>query len=422
MNHALEDRRKVEALGRSQMIIEYGRDGTILGGNEIFVKASGYPIEETRGKHQSMFEDPAYAKSAEYRKFWADLNNGITQSGEYIRHNKKGDRLTVLETFNPVLDARGKPYKVVEFAIDLTSIKAQAAQEAAKKFAETSRKLNQASEALDKASAQVSRGAERTASEASHVASAADEMKRNVNSVASAAGEMSATTKEIAANASESARTASDAKALATTANATVQALNAGALAIGKVTKVISTIAQQTNLLALNATIEAARAGEAGKGFAVVANEVKELAKQTARATEEISGQIDNIQGETKRSVDAIGTIAQVIEQIDGFASSIAASVEEQAYQRQRSVGVRTGQQGGLGAFGLEHARDDRHRAARGVAQRGSQRQIWFRHQRRQRRNFGPGQRKRGAVSHRQAVYRRDRPPHLRTTRSGDVI
>jgi len=198
-------------------------------------------------------------------------------------------------------------------------------------FRAISQKLNESSGTLGDVANQVASGATQTAAQALKVASAADQMKGNVASVASAAEEMSATVKEIAGNASESAKTARQAKELASNANTTVQALNASAIAIGKVTKVISTIAQQTNLLALNATIEAARAGEAGKGFAVVANEVKELAKETARATEEISKQIETIQGDTTKSVEAIVTIVKVIEMIDGFASSIAASVEEQA-------------------------------------------------------------------------------------------
>jgi methyl-accepting chemotaxis protein len=192
-------------------------------------------------------------------------------------------------------------------------------------------KLGGASQKLTAVAAQLAAGATQTSAQASRVAGAAEQMRTNVSSVASASEEMSATVREISSNASESAKTARQARELASGANRTVQALNASSVTIGKVTKVISTIAQQTNLLALNATIEAARAGEAGKGFAVVANEVKELAKETARATEEIAQQIETIQVDTGRSVLAIGDIVKIIESIDGYASSIAASVEEQA-------------------------------------------------------------------------------------------
>jgi methyl-accepting chemotaxis protein len=117
---------------------------------------------------------------------------------------------------------------------------------------------------------------------------------------------------------------------VATTTNGTVEKLGESSTEIGNVIKVITSIAQQTNLLALNATIEAARAGESGKGFAVVANEVKELAKQTAKATEEISQKIEAIQTDTKAAVGAIGEIGSIINQINDISNSIASAVEEQ--------------------------------------------------------------------------------------------
>jgi methyl-accepting chemotaxis protein len=141
---------------------------------------------------------------------------------------------------------------------------------------------------------------------------------------------MGASIKEIAKNATEAAKVATSAVKVAETANATVSKLGDSSTEIGQVIKVITSIAQQTNLLALNATIEAARAGEAGKGFAVVANEVKELAKETAKATEDISRKIEAIQADTKAAVDAIGTISEVINQINGISNTIATAVEEQ--------------------------------------------------------------------------------------------
>jgi len=148
--------------------------------------------------------------------------------------------------------------------------------------------------------------------------------------VATATEEMSASIKEIAKSATEAAKIATSAVRTAESTNATVGKLGESSAEIGQVIKVITSIAQQTNLLALNATIEAARAGEAGKGFAVVANEVKELAKETAKATEDISRKIEAIQGDTKGAVEAIGQITTIINQLNDISNTIASAVEEQ--------------------------------------------------------------------------------------------
>ena len=162
------------------------------------------------------------------------------------------------------------------------------------------------------------------------VSNATQQVSQNLQTVATGAEEMGASIKEIAKNATEAARVATSAVKVAEDTNATVAKLGESSAEIGQVIKVITSIAEQTNLLALNATIEAARAGEAGKGFAVVANEVKELAKQTAKATEDISRKIEAIQTDTQASVQAIGTISSVIKQINDISNTIATAVEEQ--------------------------------------------------------------------------------------------
>ena len=192
-------------------------------------------------------------------------------------------------------------------------------------------KLTAASQKLLEASQQITANSGETAVQSQSVSRATQQVSQNLESLSTGAGEMSVTVQSIATNANEAAKVAESAVSAAEAANATVAKLGQSGAEIGVVIKVITSIAQQTNLLALNATIEAARAGEAGKGFAVVANEVKELAKQTAKATEDISHKISTIQVGTKGAVEAIGTVSGVIHQINSISATIAAAVEEQS-------------------------------------------------------------------------------------------
>jgi methyl-accepting chemotaxis protein len=191
--------------------------------------------------------------------------------------------------------------------------------------------LVSAAEELNKISQQMGASAEETAAQSNVVSAASGQVTNNVATVATAADEMSASIKEIAKNTAEATQVATTAVKTADETNVTIGKLGQSSAEIGQVIKVITSIAQQTNLLALNATIEAARAGEAGKGFAVVANEVKELAKETAKATEDISRKIEAIQNDTKGAVAAIGQIGVVIGQINDIQTTIASAVEEQS-------------------------------------------------------------------------------------------
>ena len=184
---------------------------------------------------------------------------------------------------------------------------------------------------LSAVSGEVSANAEETAAQGRVVADAATQVSKNIQTVATASEEMSASISEIARNASQASRVATQAVGMADRTNATMTKLGASSTEIGNVLKVISSIADQTNLLALNATIEAARAGELGKGFAVVANEVKELARQTAKATDEITHKIGNIQTDAQGAMQAIREISAIIKEINDIQTVIAGAVEEQA-------------------------------------------------------------------------------------------
>ena len=199
-----------------------------------------------------------------------------------------------------------------------------------KQMAEVATAVSSASEELTAVSKEMTENANQTAEQATSASASAEQVSTNAASVSIAVEQMNASIKEIAKNAALGAKVATQAVKTADSTNATITKLGQSSVEIGKVIKVITSIAQQTNLLALNATIEAARAGEAGRGFAVVATEVKELAKQTAKATEDISQRIEAIQADTNSAVSAISQITGIINQINDLQNTIASAVEEQ--------------------------------------------------------------------------------------------
>jgi methyl-accepting chemotaxis protein len=316
---------QVDAIGRVQAVIEFDLNGAITKANDHFLQAMGYRLDEIQGKHHRIFVDPAEAAGADYRQFWADLAAGREKTGRFRRIGKGGHEVWISGSYFPILDYAGRPFKVVKLASDITQLK-----QIETALNGTVQSLASAAQELTAVSQQMASNSEETAAQASVVSAAAEQVSRNVGTVASATEEMGASIKEIAKNANEAARVATSAVKVAEKTNTTVSKLGESSAEIGNVIKVITTIAQQTNLLALNATIEAARAGEAGKGFAVVANEVKELAKQTAKATEDIGRKIDAIQSDTKGAVEAIAQIGTIIGQINDIQSTIASAVEEQ--------------------------------------------------------------------------------------------
>jgi methyl-accepting chemotaxis protein len=338
---------QIAAISASQAVIEFAMDGTILTANDNFLKTMGYERNEIIGRHHSMFADEAYRKSIDYRLFWEKLGRGEYDANQYLRLGKGGKQVWIQASYNPIRDDEGKPFKVVKYATDITEQVNR--MNVVQELAEAATQLAAASEELNASSTQMVQNSAQTNAQANSAAKSADDVSKGVLLVSTNTEQLQVAIKEISKNASEASTMTNMTKQEAHATNLTIQKLGESSKEIGNVIKVISSIAQQTNLLALNATIEAARAGDAGRGFAVVANEVKELAKQTARATEEITNKIGAIQGDSADAVKAILKIGSSIEKLNGISISIAASVEEQSATseevarvvRDSSVGVK---------------------------------------------------------------------------------
>jgi len=278
---------QIEAIGKSQAVIEFNLDGTVLTANPNFLKTLGYSLQEIKGRHHSMFVDPAERDSPAYKEFWAALKRGEYQSGEYRRLGAGGREVWIQASYNPILDMDGKPFKVVKYASDVT------AQVIARMKSERVRGM--------------------------------------MESVAAGAEELNASVREISEAMAKSKDTAVTAVDQVGSADNKAQRLSEAASAMSGIVEMIGDITGQINLLALNATIESARAGEAGRGFAVVAAEVKNLANQAKQATDKISAEIEALNSISGDVVTALSTIKQSIQAVGEYVTSTAAAVEEQS-------------------------------------------------------------------------------------------
>nr|WP_321462643.1 PAS domain-containing methyl-accepting chemotaxis protein [uncultured Cohaesibacter sp.] len=310
---------QMEAIHRSQAVIEFDMTGTIITANENFCNAVGYRLEEIKGKHHRMFVDKEYAASSEYKAFWKKLEDGKFHSGEFRRIAKDGHDVWIQATYNPIYDPYGKPVSVVKFATDISA------------DVEERLRRRKVQKQIDSDLNEMADTVSITNEQAANAASAALQASSSVQTVAAAAEELVASIEEISRQVNQATAVSNQAVNEANQSETIMSGLAEDAQSIGDVIELIDTIAAQTNLLALNATIEAARAGEAGKGFAVVASEVKELASQTTKATENISARINSVQTSTAGAVNAINAIKDVIQQVRDISTSIASAIEEQS-------------------------------------------------------------------------------------------
>jgi len=281
---------QIDAIGKSQAVISFELDGTIIDANDNFLNAMGYKLADLKGRNHSMCVDPEYVKTDAYKDFWAALRRGEYQSGEFKRMGKGGKDVWISASYNPVFDMNGRPFKVVKYASDVT--KQVMTRTTAEELAEGS--------------------------------------SASAEAVASASEEMLAAIQEISESMHRSQIAVNDIVAKSEMADGIRTELESTSESMSGVVQIIRDLAEQVNLLALNATIEAARAGDAGKGFAVVAGEVKNLATQTAKATDQIEVQINSMLSITKRVVDSTREISESAGSVSDYVNTVASAVEEQ--------------------------------------------------------------------------------------------
>ncbi|CUS31485.1 methyl-accepting chemotaxis protein [Candidatus Nitrospira nitrificans] len=375
---ALESEGLLKAVDRGQAAIEFNMDGTVRNANGLFLNLLGYGLNEVKGQHHRMFCDPVFTSSAEYTEFWKKLNNGEFHDGVYRRFGKGNKEVWIQATYNPIFDLKGKPYKVVKFATDITAQKTGAmemerlVQEAqgvlgrlasndlTQNMTETyvgdlekiKVSINAVVHNLNKTIISVRDAVDAVSSGSEQITKGSEDLSQRTSEQASALEETSASMEEMTSTVKQNADNAKQANQLAIAARDTadkggavtkkaVEAMgeiNQSSKKIADIITVIDEIAFQTNLLALNAAVEAARAGEHGRGFAVVAAEVRNLAQRSATAAKEIKGLInESIQRVTDgselvhQSGKTLEEIVTSVKRVTDIIAEISAASQEQA-------------------------------------------------------------------------------------------
>ncbi|MGF1456532.1 MAG: PAS domain-containing protein [Alphaproteobacteria bacterium] len=314
----LEKLGQIEAINRSQAVVHFSTDGNILWASQIFLDLTGYSEGELVGQHHRILVDQTDTQKDEYQSFWAALADGQVKSGEFRRVAKNGQDFWIFAQYNPILDADGKVMRIVKFATDITA-------EVTKRS-----EIHRISMTMDKSLSGILESVGAIDQELSVAVTASTRTKETVDSATGAADDFKASSQEILASVTGAGRAVTKAAQDMSTADQSTNQLRSAIDDMNNIVRLIQDIAEQINLLALNAAIESARAGEAGKGFAVVANEIKQLAQQVSKATEEIGKEISSTQTAAGSVLAGVSSVRSTIETIESGFDTIRGSMKRQ--------------------------------------------------------------------------------------------